>query len=426
MCVNIVSWFINSRICNGKGEKKMSVTMYNCGFGDCFCIENEYVERPLYVDFGIHNKSLIGNKKKMYDFIANEMTNGNNGERRQCDFLLTHYHRDHYSGVCNKRRVLQFENVYIPDIWDENALLLIVLDIIFMRKKKRKGCSNILDVLVAVANTQGKLHLVSKGTKIGTGLLALWPEKNELDNEAKEIIDEFEINRIYETYWADLHRIVFSLRERIGALENQERMQIQTLTERREDTLSIKEIEDLIKQLETKISAPNSDYESQIKRFNNEISIVFQNEIEWCNDRIGYKKGCYDAIVDDCPCTKCIFRKEFRNLLFTGDASREVLEKIEKMDKKFALHEKYDLIKIPHHGTERYFFDFSSYISKGVTKCLISNELIGKGYEICSNYERTLNNAHIYCSKNACITKWRRPSALDRKIIDPSLKKETL
>ena len=36
----------------------MSVTMFNCGFGDCFCIEDEYVERPLYVDFGIISGSL--------------------------------------------------------------------------------------------------------------------------------------------------------------------------------------------------------------------------------------------------------------------------------------------------------------------------------------------------------------------------------
>ena len=55
------------------GGENMSITMYNCGFGDCFCVEDEYVKRPLYVDFGIHRNSLVGNKIARYNVIANEM-----------------------------------------------------------------------------------------------------------------------------------------------------------------------------------------------------------------------------------------------------------------------------------------------------------------------------------------------------------------
>ena len=40
----------------------MSIMMYDCGFGDCFCIKDEYVDRPLFVDFGIHTFSKVGKK----------------------------------------------------------------------------------------------------------------------------------------------------------------------------------------------------------------------------------------------------------------------------------------------------------------------------------------------------------------------------
>ena len=35
----------------------MSVKMYDCGFGDCFVIEEEHVDKPLYVDLGVHSRS---------------------------------------------------------------------------------------------------------------------------------------------------------------------------------------------------------------------------------------------------------------------------------------------------------------------------------------------------------------------------------
>lgn len=37
----------------------MPVTMYDCDFGDCFVIEAEHVDIPLYVDFGVHNRSTV-------------------------------------------------------------------------------------------------------------------------------------------------------------------------------------------------------------------------------------------------------------------------------------------------------------------------------------------------------------------------------
>lgn len=382
--------------------------MYNCGFGDCFCIEDEYVKRPLYIDFGIHNQSLVGTKKKRYGEIAKDMMYANNHDKKKSDFILTHYHEDHYSGIRNKKKILKFENVYIPDIWKRDTLFLIVLDIIFKRKRKKRGATNILDVLLSIANTQGKLCLVSRGSTIGAGLVALWPDKNYLEKEAGGLIEELNIYRMYEEHLSELNQIVSSLQKRVEELHNQERMQNSTLTYKSKSSLSIREIEAAIKKLEAKIQIP-PNYESKIDEFNNEISIVFQNKIEGCN----HKKSCYTGK----ECVRCYYKHWRRNILFTGDVPKKILEKLSKKTDALRMYEKYDVIKIPHHGTENYYFDFSTYVFRGITKCLIPNGTIKiKGHDVCPNYEKLINKAYIYISEHGCVTGWKNPGMIKRVI----------
>lgn len=393
----------------------MSITMYNCGFGDCFCIEDEYVKRPLYVDFGIHRRSLVGKKLTRYNEITEEMMDISKDKKKPCDFLLTHYHEDHYSGIRRKKKKIKFENVYIPDVWKEHTLFLIVLDIIFKRKRRR--ATNILDVLIAVANTGGKLYLVSRGSKIGTGLVALWPDINDLEKEAEKLIVDLDIYRFYEEYLSELNRITFSLIQRVNKLVNQERMEIQVLTDKEADVLSIDEIRSLVEYLDSKIQAPDN-YKSKVEEFNNKISIVFQNEMQRCDE----KKDCYDDMAN---CDNCIFRNNIRNLLFTGDVTNDVLTQLACVTGKLQMHEQYDIIKIPHHGTASYYFDFSPYITAGKTTCLISNEGFSKGYNIDNEYEKSLKEAHMVSSKNDCVIKWNT-STMTRKVIDPQIKEENL
>lgn len=50
------------------------------------------------------------------------------------------------------------------------------------------------------------------------------------------------------------------------------------------------------------------------------------------------------------------------NLLFTGDVQPQYMRMIaENYDGRIPLHEHYWCIKVPHHGTESHFFDFSSF-----------------------------------------------------------------
>ena len=98
----------------------MVTRMYNCYFGDCFRISNDG-QKDLLVDCGIHPNSICENKKtkkNRFDFIHSDK------KEKNTDFLLTHYHEDHYNGIISisKNHNYKFDDVYIPDIWNEQVI----------------------------------------------------------------------------------------------------------------------------------------------------------------------------------------------------------------------------------------------------------------------------------------------------------------
>lgn len=46
----------------------MNITMYECGFGDCFKLEDNN-KNTLYVDFGIHDHSMGKSKGSIPKFV---------------------------------------------------------------------------------------------------------------------------------------------------------------------------------------------------------------------------------------------------------------------------------------------------------------------------------------------------------------------
>ncbi len=74
----------------------------------------------------------------------------------------------------------------------------------------------------------------------------------------------------------------------------------------------------------------------------------------------------------------------------------------------------YHLIKIPHHGTKCYYYNFEKYIVPGKTVCLIPNEPIAKKdkngkphvWGIADDYKGDLKEAHVYTSQNN-ISSWK-------------------
>lgn len=170
-----------------KEEVSMHIRMYHCGFGDCFNLIDEH-NNSLYVDFGIHEKSMDkATREAKYDRIVNLM-------QGKDDFLLTHYHEDHYAGAIYMGEMKrQFCNVYIPDIWNINGSVQVV-SLLLLRglitKSELKKDLSIIRFLQEICCSKGRIYFVKRNTKIQQSYIALWPDEKYIEKRAKEIYQD--------------------------------------------------------------------------------------------------------------------------------------------------------------------------------------------------------------------------------------------
>lgn len=377
----------------------MSVTMFNCGFGDCFCIENEYVERPLYVDFGIISGSLKSPKGLRE---LSEMKIGlHMWQQKEKDFLLTHFHEDHYSGILflHGKKYFQdnmkFNTVYLPNVFDPSFQNTILSVIISTTNKSvyRLPKLDLVEFLKILCDNKSNIRLISRGDRISKDLIALWPVKNLVEEESTTEISNLIENRVINA--SDVENLISmatNINTAVGLMVNGEFEK----AKRKLEAINPKENQALLDTL-TKIKRKGN----KLNELGNNISIVFQNEID-------PREACGEIMEE----------YESRDILFTGDVSKSVWNMITHMPKcepkDLRMFAKYHLIKIPHHGTESYYYNFEEYIVPGKTVCLIPNEPIEKKDKngkthvcgIADDYKGDLKEAHVYTSQNN-ISSWK-------------------
>ena len=359
----------------------MDIEMYNCYFGDCFCLRSE--EKAVYIDFGIHPSSLKGCKtnaqqlrEDRHDKIAQIILN----EKVSQDFLLTHYHEDHYSGLLYMIKYYKkhpmvwrkvFDKFYIPDIWnypDYSMIAVCILEDILKNcklSKKRRSYSLYELVSFFILNVKD-IVFVKKGTelKFQDKCVALWPDLDILNIDAWAILEE------YANGNAEFTRELLNIAQKLQyiVVENSE-FSFQAMYE-------IIELTDgfIDKYSDSLTSAGNVPMQEEKKyiylnTFANNISIVFQNR-EQCDS----------------------------NYLFTGDITPNYMKKIEN-DTTYPLHKTFKYIKIPHHGTDRLYFDFTKYNPQMV---LIPNgQCKTDSYKISKRYvDDFKDNVSVYCSNS--------------------------
>lgn len=187
-------------------EVIMIIRMYECGFGDCFRIMQEG-QRDLYVDFGtLQSNSSKSDREEKFKNIINEMNDDK-------DFLLTHYHLDHFNGVLYmvEQNVRGFRHVYIPDVWNINyrqeafALLLLrdILrkDTISISNKKVKP---LLYFFESICLSDSTIHFITRGNKFHNNqFIALWPSKEYVDKKIMIHIRSLKINSVKKK-WIEL------------------------------------------------------------------------------------------------------------------------------------------------------------------------------------------------------------------------------
>lgn len=441
----------------------MRIRMYNVGFGDCFCIRDR--KSSLLVDFGAANSKIEGRpRREVFDVIISDLTT-----IRKKNLLLTHFHPDHVSGLLYmmryRRDAYEFEKIYLPDVFSGPEMkytlaLLLLADV--TKKASLPGRRVSLFALAeALCARKVKIDLLSRGSEFEGKYTALWPDVSEVSRETEEVFNSLIEN--HENAMTELVNIAEEVRElflsmteeTLEAKEKSEPLSVPEDTDGPESSLKdpreysgeneeytqeklVLANEDAGAAIEDTAEDPEETEKERVRRLNPEKLEKKFRELQATEE--------FQALLESAEKQGHSLR-QFRhkislafqntidgelNLLFTGDVQPQYLKMIaENYDGKIQLHEHYWCIKVPHHGTESHFFDFSGFSPENM---MIPNGAYYDNSKKKSKNQRTsmqygglfyINDAHMYCSNCDCCDSYENGcSCREYDVISPSYYKD--
>lgn len=441
----------------------MRIRMYNVGFGDCFCIRDR--KSSLLVDFGAANSKIEGRpRREVFDVIISDLTT-----IRKKNLLLTHFHPDHVSGLLYmmryRRDAYEFEKIYLPDVFSGPEMkytlaLLLLADV--TKKASLPGRRVSLFALAeALCARKVKIDLLSRDSEFEGKYTALWPDVSEVSRETEEVFNSLIEN--HENAMTELVNIAEEVRElflsmteeTLEAEEKSEPLSVPEDTDGPESSLKdpreysgeneeytqeklVLANEDAGAAIEDTAEDPEETEKERVRRLNPEKLEKKFRELQATEE--------FQALLESAEKQGHSLR-QFRhkislafqntidgelNLLFTGDVQPQYLKMIaENYDGKIQLHEHYWCIKVPHHGTESHFFDFSGFSPENM---MIPNGAYYDNSKKKSKNQRTsmqygglfyINDAHMYCSNCDCCDSYENGcSCREYDVISPSYYKD--
>lgn len=418
----------------------MRIRMYNVGFGDCFCIRDR--KSSLLVDFGAANSKIEGRpRREVFDVIISDLTT-----IRKKNLLLTHFHPDHVSGLLYmmryRRDAYEFEKIYLPDVFSDPEMkytltLLLLADV--TKKASLPGRRVSLFALAeALCARKVKIDLLSRGSEFEGKYTALWPDVRTVSSETEDVFNSLiennekamtelvniaeEVRQLFMSMTEDENEADVNLgaekevvdaagkqtdSDSAGSVQGNNGTQEYAQAELRH-RLKPEKLEKKFRELQAtaEFQALLECAEKQghlLRQFRHKISLAFQNT-----------------------------RDGELNLLFTGDVQPRYMKMIvEDYDGRIPLHEHYWCIKVPHHGTESHFFDFSRFSPENI---MIPNGAYYDNSKKKSKNQRTsmqygglfyINDAHMYCSNCDCCDSYENGcSCREYDVISPSYYKD--
>ena len=383
----------------------MKIRMYNVGFGDCYCLRDR--KKSLLVDFGTNNSRIEGRpRREIFDLIISDLST------IECkNLLLTHFHMDHLSGLLymmkNKDSSFDFGKIYLPDVFSEEKMsrtlvLLLLADMVkdSCLPSRQVSLFALIDALLE-RQTQ-TVELLSRGKIFEEKYQALWPDTDVTQRETDEVYnllrEKFpEIMDVLFDFAEKLRQIIWSMTDEGKVLSENNQKNIRAYVYEREfrRIKALPEFKELLTWL--------TRNQVNLRQFKHKISIVFQN--------------ARDGEV---------------NLLFTGDVQPEHMQMIaDNYDGKWPLYEHYWCIKVPHHGTQDHYFNFSGYEPENM---MISNGIHFANSKTQSRELRTsplygglfyIPDTHMYCSNCDCCDCYENGcSCKEADVISPSYYKD--
>ena len=383
----------------------MKIRMYNVGFGDCYCLRDR--KKSLLVDFGTNNSRIEGRpRREIFDLIISDLST------IECkNLLLTHFHMDHLSGLLymmkNKDSSFDSGKIYLPDVFSEEKMsrtlvLLLLADLVkdSCLPSRQVSLFALIDALLE-RQTQ-TVELLSRGKIFEEKYQALWPDTDVTQRETDEVYnllrEKFpEIMDVLFDFAEKLRQIIWSMTDEGKVLSENNQKNIRAYVYEREfrRIKALPEFKELLTWLNRN--------QVNLRQFKHKISIVFQN--------------ARDGEV---------------NLLFTGDVQPEHMQMIaDNYDGKWPLYEHYWCIKVPHHGTQDHYFNFSGYEPENM---MISNGIHFANSKTQSRELRTsplygglfyIPDTHMYCSNCDCCDCYENGcSCKEADVISPSYYKD--
>ena len=385
----------------------MKIRMYNVGFGDCFCLRDR--KKSLLVDFGTNNSRIEGRpRREIFDVIISDLSTIN------CkNLLLTHFHMDHLSGLLymmkNRDSSLDFGKIYLPDVFSKEEMSRTLVLLLLADLLKESGLPSrqvsLFALVDALLENRQNLELLSRGKIFEDKYQALWPDTDVIQRETDEVYNEICKNENLAAVMEELLNFAEKLRRIIWSMTEEGKAQ----TEEEQEKISLAYVYDrefrrikAIPEFKELLGFLNTN-KVNLRQFKHKISIVFQNA-----------------------------RDGELNLLFTGDAQPEHMKMIaENYDGKLPLYEHYWCIKVPHHGTQEHYFDFSQYEPENM---MISNGIHFANSKKESKELRTsplygglfyIPDTHMYCSNCDCCDCYENGcSCKEADVISPSYYKD--
>lgn len=418
----------------------MRIRMYNVGFGDCFCIRDR--KSSLLVDFGAANSKIEGRpRREVFDVIISDLTT-----IRKKNLLLTHFHPDHVSGLLYmmryRRDAYEFEKIYLPDVFSDPEMkytltLLLLADV--TKKASLPGRRVSLFALAeALCARKVKIDLLSRGSEFEGKYTALWPDVRTVSSETEDVFNSLIENN--EKAMTELVNIAEEVRQLFMSMTEDE-------NEADVNLGAEKEVVDAAGK------QTDSDSAGSVQG-NNGTQEYAQAEL-WHRlkpEKLEKKFRELQATAEFQALLECAEKqghllRQFRhkislafqntrdgelNLLFTGDVQPRYMKMIvEDYDRRIPLHEHYWCIKVPHHGTESHFFDFSRFSPENM---MIPNGAYYDNSKKKSKNQRTsmqygglfyINDAHMYCSNCDCCDSYENGcSCREYDVISPSYYKD--
>ena len=385
----------------------MKVRMYNVGFGDCFCLRDR--KKSLLVDFGTNNSRIEGRpRREIFDVIISDLSTIN-----RKNLLLTHFHMDHLSGLLymmkNRDSSLDFGKIYLPDVFSKEEMSRTLVLLLLADLLKESGLPSrqvsLFALVDALLENRQNLELLSRGKIFEDKYQALWPDTDVIQRETDEVYNEICKNENLAAVMEELLNFAEKLRRIIWSMTEEGKAQ----TEKEQEKISLAYVYDrefrrikAIPEFKELLSFLNIN-KVNLRQFKHKISIVFQNA-----------------------------RDGELNLLFTGDVQPGHLKMIaENYDGKLPLYEHYWCIKVPHHGTQEHYFDFSQYEPENM---MISNGIHFANSKKESKELRTsplygglfyIPDTHMYCSNCDCCDCYENGcSCKEADVISPAYYKD--